>query len=73
MVCHRHASRVGAVASAGSSAVWGVRRLEIQHVEGSFPSSGDEELGRFKIAGRGGGPLLDDGPERFKVTTGGGL
>jgi len=50
--------------------VWGVRRLEVKHVEGGFSSSGDEKLGRFKIASRGGGPLLDDGPERFKATTG---
>ena len=47
----------------------GVKRLEVRHVEGGFPNSGDEKLGRFKI----GGPLLDDRPERFKVTTGGGL
>jgi len=53
--------------------VWGVRRLEVKHDEGGFPSSGDEKLGRFKIARRGGGPLLDDRSERFKVTTGGGL
>jgi len=53
--------------------VGGVKRLEVKHVEGGFPNSGDEKLGRFKIASRGGGPLLDDRPERFKATTGGGL
>jgi len=50
-----------------------VKRLEVKHVERGFPNSGDEKLGRFKITRRGEGPLMDDSPERFKSTKGGGL
>ena len=73
MVCHRHASRVGAVTSASSSAVGAVKRLKVKHVERGFPNSGDEKLGRFKTTSRGEGPLLDGRPERFKPTKGSGL
>jgi len=62
VVCHRHASRVGAVTSAGSSAVEGVKSLKVEHVEGSFTNSSNEKLGRFKITSRGEGPLLNDKP-----------
>jgi len=53
--------------------VGSVKRLEVKYVERGFPNSSDEKLGRFKITSRGEGPLLDDRPERFKVTKGGGL
>jgi len=47
VVCHEHASRIGAVTSAGSSVMEGVKRLKVEHVEGSFTNSINEKLGRF--------------------------
>ena len=49
VVCHEHASRIGAVTSAGSSVMEGVKRLKVEHVEGSLTNSINEKLGRFKI------------------------
>jgi len=54
VVCHRHASRIGAVPSASRSAVEGVKRLKIEHNEGSFANSINEESGKFKITSRPG-------------------
>jgi len=73
VVCHRHASRVRAVTSAGSSAVEGVKSFKVEHVEGSFTNSSNEKLGRFEITSRGEGPLLNYQPEIFELAMGSGL
>ena len=73
MVCYRHASRVSAVLSTGSSAVEGVRSFKVEHVEGSFTNSIKEKLGRFEITSRGEGPLLNDKPEILELAMGNGL
>jgi len=73
VVCHRHASRVRDVTSAGSSAVEGVRSLQVEYVEGSFSNSINKKLGRFEITSRGEGPLLNDKPEILELAMGSGL
>jgi len=70
VVCHRHASRVGAVTSAGSSVVEGVKHLKVENVEGRFTNISNEKLGRFQITSRGEDPLLNDRPENLELAMG---